>query len=204
MPYETFDDKISLLERYVNENVARKSATTIWEIISVFGFSAQFAFCAILTIPFLQPVPLNGLSIICGTIIALLGLLIFADSKLLIPDWLKRQSLSNTTALKFCSLLRNSSYFLKLLFKPHGDYIHRYKRIRRTSALAIVYCGVLLSLPLSAPGTNSLPALAILVLSLAALEEDVYGILIGYMLTIIATGYIFYTIISSLNRLMAV
>ena len=48
------------------------------------------------------------------------------------------------------------------------------------NGLVIFFCGFVLSLPLPIPFTNTIPAIAILLLSMGMMEEDGLFILLGY------------------------
>ncbi len=199
MPYSTFDDKIGMLEKYAE----KKPAITLWEIISVFGHSAQYVLCCLLVIPFLQPIPLLGFSTVFGAIISFSGVLIFLGTKLFLPDFLKRYQLTQESCLKMCSGLRRTTDFLKRFLHPRGRFMQKQILVRRTTGLIIAFCGLLLALPLPFPGTNTIPSLAILCMCLGSIKEDGLAIFSGYLLTIVASLYIWYAITKPIHYFLS-
>lgn len=199
MPYDTIDDKVLLIEQF-----ARKSKTlTVWEITTILGHSAYYIVSIFLALPFLQPYPLNSLAMICGSLIAFSGLLIVAGMKFVIPDSLKRVQLQRETCLRLCLIFNRILFVIRKFLKPRGVFIQNHNKARIIIGLFLAYCGLLLALPLSTLATNTLPSLAIITISLAALEEDEYALFLGFGIALIATVYMIYTVVHPLQVALA-
>lgn len=139
-----------------------------------------------LVIPFLQPVPLPGVSTPFGAAVALLGLLMALDRPPWLPKrWLDRE-LSSGLVIKIVRsgqrLLQRTERFIK----PRGLWFHRHRWARPIAGLVIAVSGVELALPLPIVFTNTLPALVIATTAVGALEEDAILTVFGEALFLVA------------------
>lgn len=198
MRYETFDDKISELKQYASQN----ETITLWEITSLFGHSSLYVLIALMAVPFLQPIPLIGFSTIFGTIVIITGLFIVAGAKLFLPDRIKRIALKQKSVLKMCKGAETLSIKMKMFIRPRGRFMLRHTLVRKVTGVFISYCGLLLSLPIPLPGTNTFPALAIFIMALASLEEDGITLMLGYFVAVVATFYIWFVVIKPIEYIL--
>lgn len=111
---------------------------------------------ALLTLPFLQPIPLFGLSTPAGLTIALSGLGIFLQKPVLLPQRIGVVQLKSETILKM-------SEFLLAFQQKINPFIKNDSSVQSTFSLrflgaAIAIHGVLLALPLPIPFSNAMPA----------------------------------------------
>lgn len=111
---------------------------------------------ALLTLPFLQPIPLFGLSTPAGLTIALSGIGIFLQKPVYLPKRLGVVQLKSETVLKM-------SEFLLAFQKKINPYIKNDSFVQsqfsfRFLGTFIAIHGVLLALPLPIPFSNAMPA----------------------------------------------
>lgn len=138
----------------------------------------------IFAFPFLLPIPIPGLSIPFGVVIALFGLRMMLAQKPWLPESILRLKLHYKTL----SLLVEKGVWLaakvekvlrpRLLFLSAGHFHFR------VFGLFFFCMAALLALPMP-PGTNFPPAFAITLLCLGMMERDGYFILAAY-----AVGFI--------------
>lgn len=130
--------------------------------------------------PFLLPVPLPGLSVPFGVVIALFGLRLCLAQKPWLPQFLLKTKIHYGTL----SMLVDKGIWLakkvekvlkpRLLFLSAGEFHFR------VHGVMFICMGILLALPLP-PGTNFPPALSIVLLCLGMMERDGYFILASYL-----------------------
>jgi len=170
---------------------------TVEQLFSSLATQSQASLTFLLSLPFLLPIPLPGLSIPFGIVIAWIAFRMFLGKSVWFPRFLRDRPLS-------CKQLRNVfqraeplAQILSKWVKPRGTLFVKISGIKRLSFFLIFLCGVLLALPLP-PGTNSPPAFTAAVLSLGVLEEDSVFIVLGtlcffllflLLLTLIFWGY---------------
>jgi len=146
---------------------------------------------ALLSLPFLIPVPLVGISTLLNIGSFLLGMQLgLGFARPWLPQRLVRLHLSPAITTR---LLKNLSRLLRpleRLVQPRLEVLVFNGLSRRLIGLCIAWCAVLSALPLPIPFTNKVPALAMLFLSLGMIEFDGILILIGYA-TVVATTVLF-------------
>ena len=131
--------------------------------------------------PFMLPIPLPGLSVPFGVMIAIFGLSLVTGQQPWLPKpWLNRV-LPVALVRGFCQAATKILPKIEPWLKPRWLWVFKHPLVGRSAGLMIVCCGLLLALPLP-PGTNAPPALAIVCLSIALLEQDGLCLLLGFIL----------------------
>lgn len=150
-----------------------------------------FLLLILLCLPFITPVPLPGVSVVFGGVIFVLGLRHALGWQTRLPHWLGDREL---TALTQRRLLRFSVRFLgwmERVVRPRAGQWLETSFSRWLNGGILGCLGLLLTLPLPVPFTNSLPGYAIILISASLLERDGYLIWIGYGAGLLAVAYIF-------------
>lgn len=126
----------------------------------------------LLAFPFCTPIPLPGLSTPFGLTIAYLGLRVGLGKRPWLPARLLNRRLPPRFFPRFLiaarHLLRGIEYFLR----PRFLWFMRWGPIRRGLGVMICVAGLLLLLPLPIPFSNFLPAITVVLLAAALLEND--------------------------------
>ncbi len=168
-------------EQFRNLSVALQGQMiSVDELMQRIGPRAHVILSAFLSLPFIFFLPIPGLSILFGLVIALSGFFVMLKKPLWLPRWIamrqiKAQTLSN--------ILRRAEKFLKCIekfAKPRGEWLASHPWVMRFNGCLIFLCGLLLMLPLP-PGTNFTPAFTVFLLSLGILEEDLFFVAFGYV-----------------------
>jgi hypothetical protein len=132
-----------------------------------------------LALPFLQPVPLPGVSTPLGLAVALLGSLMALG----LPPWLPRRWRERSLSAKLVvGIVRTGQRFLARIerfIRPRGQWYHRHPWARGIAGGVIAVSGLELALPLPILFTNTLPALVIATTAVGMLEEDALLVAVG-------------------------
>lgn len=165
------------------EDVRELPHITLGKIVEHVEGEALLILCLISILPFMQPIPIPGLSSILGLIVLLQGLGLMIWSK---PLLTKKMKGLNITHEKFEII-----YKAALKFSVFTSKISAFKHPITNSRPAHVVCGfaivlsaAFLSLPLPIPFSNLIPALSIFLICVGLLEEDLILILMGIGITI--------------------
>lgn len=149
---------------------------TLKAIFGVLGNEGHYVLIFFLILPFLQPIPLVGLSTPFGLLIAVVSYFAYVKRPPLIPKRWEHHRLPHATVLK---IAEGSEYiFEKLAFLFHPRWKFAFGGpLRLANSSLLVANAILLALPLPIPFSNAIPAWGILFQALGHLEED--GVLIA-------------------------
>lgn len=163
---------------------------TIQEIIEIFGSDGHLVLIIFFIIPFLQPIPLPGLSTPFGILIVIVAVLAHLNK----PPWIFKKWLRRKISAKAVSRIAEGSerIFEKLSrwFRPRMKFLFQ-NPFRTLNTFIIVLNAILLALPLPIPLSNSIPAWTIAFQALAHLEEDGLIILLSYAANVLCLVYFF-------------
>lgn len=149
--------------------------------------------CLVTILPFMQPIPLPGVSSILGLIVLLQGGAMMFVQKPLLTKKMKDVVITHD---RFEQIYRAAQKFTHFANKI-SVYQHPWTNSRASHfvcGLAIVFAAAFLSLPLPIPFSNFVPALSIALICLGLLEEDLVLIIMGLSisLTVIWMGFFSY------------
>jgi hypothetical protein len=151
----------------------------------------HFLVIILLCLPFVVPVSIPGASTLIGLVVGLLSLRLAFGQPPRLPRFLGERSLPRGLEQK---LLKVSVKFLRLLerlVRPRQTRWLAWPSARCVNALLLVFLAALLALPIPPVVlfTNTLPALAIILIAASMMEEDGVTIFIGYLLSLVAVIY---------------
>lgn len=164
------------------EDVRDLPQITLGKIVEHVEGEALLILCLVSILPFLQPIPIPGLSSILGLIVLLQGLGLMLWSKPLLTKKMRTLIITHErfetiykAAKKFSSFTSKISAFKHPMTNTRVSHI--------LCGIAIVLSAAFLSLPLPIPFSNLIPALSIFLICIGLLEEDLVLILIGMGIT---------------------
>lgn len=175
----------SLLQDYAERPLSIK---ILLERAGEHGFGMMLT---LLTLPFLMPIPLVGISTLLNLASFLLGIQLgLGFHQPWLPQCIGRLYLSPAVS---AGLLKNLDRLLRPLEKltrPRLEVLALNGLSLRLTGFCVAWCAALSALPLPIPFTNKVPALAMLFLATGMIEYDGVLICIGYA-TVIATTILF-------------
>lgn len=159
------------------------------EVITVLHQRAYTFLLILLALPFCTPLPLPGLSIPFGMVIALVGFRLALGQK----PWLPVRLLDTELPPRFFpAVLRAGRRVMRVLetvLRPRWVFLLAHTWLGQVVGLAICVCGLLLLLPLPIPLANGLPALTVVLLAAALLERDGLCIVMGMGLFVVTLAF---------------
>jgi hypothetical protein len=162
---------------------------TLRTLLERLGERGLLIFCMILTIPFLLPVSIPGSSIPFGLLIALNAVGLMMHRSPWLPDRLMNRHLAVQQLVPM--LERGARLFARLerLIHPRLLPLTHQETIGRFNVMLLGFTGLLLTVPLPLPLSNTLPAYGVLFLAMGSLERDGYAVLAGYVMVLLTVGY---------------
>ena len=159
----------------------KEGGITLGDFFALLGNQGHQLLRLFLALPFLQPIPLIGLSTPLGILIGLVALLNFRGQPPWIPERFKKLEISQrvlnrTVAVgrKFWSLLDQLEVRPRFLFFIDGGVF------RFLNLFLVVTLGSLLALPLPVPFSNTVPAFCLVIHSLAQIRRDGALVFLSY------------------------
>jgi hypothetical protein len=162
-----------IAQRTKNETISLR------ELLLVIRGKSYIILLILCSIPFLTPLPLLGLSVPFGVVVALVGIRLCFG----MPPWLPERILDTKLSSNFIpKVLEATSKLIKwieYLIRPRLTQLITWRVFSPVYGLIICINGILLSLPLPVPFSNGFPAWSTLLLSCGMLERDGLFVLAG-------------------------
>ena len=156
---------------------------TLGQLADCLKEDALIVICLISILPFMQPIPIPGVSTVLGLVALMQGLSLMFIHKPLLTQKMRAVSISHE---KFEIFYKAAEKFTMLADKIAiaNHPITNQKLIRFICGFSIFLSAAFLSLPLPIPFSNFVPALSIGLVCLGLLEEDIILVVIGLSITL--------------------
>jgi hypothetical protein len=191
MHKELFDSDKTLRETFSSiHRVLPDNGVTLSMVLELLGKESFLILSAFLTLPFLVPVSIPGVSTVFGALILLIGISLILDR----PPWLPKRFMTHvfpTDKLRTC-LCQGLIWIQRLEKISHRriPILCHGLLMSKVNGLAVVLSSLLLMAPLAfIPLSNTFPGLAILLLSIGILQHDGIFILLGYLFLVVTSFY---------------
>lgn len=169
--------------------VLRRTATeidsesvTLRELLERVGEQSLLLFCTLLTLPFLLPVSIPGVSTVFGIVIILIGVGVTLNRVPWLPNRLMNRGITRDHLLPVLEHGARTFDRLERWVKPRLQGVTTGVLMNRINGFVLTFSGILLLFPLSfIPFSNTLPAFSILFLTFGMLQRDGYFIVAGYI-----------------------
>lgn len=130
-------------------------------------------------LPFLQPIPLAGLSTVIGAFMAFQGIrLVRGRQELVLPVWIASRRIEEKTLHLLLGAARRFFALADRFSRPRWRWLAANPR---AAGVGIALSGTLLALPFPIPMSNMICATPAVLLSLALLEEDGLIAVLGWL-----------------------
>lgn len=163
---------------------------TLRSLMQRIGEQGLLLVCAIASLPFLIPVSIPGVSTVFGAAIILISISITLNRLPWLPAKILDRELETQKLLPALEKGANVVSRLDRFIKPRMEAFTSGATVNRLNGLAITLAGVLLMFPLGLiPFSNTLPGIAILLLSAGMLQRDGLVVLGGHLFNVITIIY---------------
>jgi hypothetical protein len=163
---------------------------TLRYLLEAIGEQGMLLLCAVLTLPFMIPVSIPGVSTVFGLAILSIGVGVTVNRVPWLPRRILDRPLSTVSLRNAFDKSASIVSRLERLVRPRWLWLTRTPTIRFTHGLSLVLSALLLMLPFGlVPFSNTLPALAALLLALGLIERDGVSIAAGYVMNVVTIVY---------------
>ncbi len=179
------------LQRLV-EQAAPDAPLTLNVLLSSTGGRGLFLVVILLSLPFITPIPLPGVSTVLGLVIGVLAVRLAMGLPPRLPKVLGERSLEGGFTRKILSGSVKILRVIEKLAKPRRSVWLSWAVVRFVNSVLMALMAFLLMLPFPPfpPFTNSLPAYSIILLAASMMEEDGVLIFAGYAVSVGTTIYL--------------
>lgn len=162
---------------------------TLGEIFEILKGSGHSVLILFLCLPFMQPIPLLGLSTPMGLLIGIVALFDLLGRAPWIPKSWARRDLSGKTLRKILEVAETLLQKIEKWIHPRGAFWVRSWPSRLGSFFLLLSCGLLLALPLPVPFSNTVPAWTAFLHCLGKLEDDGLLVFVSYFLFVLCVAF---------------
>ncbi len=170
---------------------AETGSLTMDEALQAIEPTPPLLLCALLALPFCQPVPTVGLSIPFGIGIASIALGIALGRRARVPAWLRRRQIP---AQLFPLLLRATARFVgfaERFLRPRAQWMFL-PPLGRVWAVVMIVNAFCLSLPLPIPLSNLFPAASVVAICLGSMQKDGLSVAAGLAAFAMTIGFLLF------------
>ena len=186
VPLQNPEKSLGETLQYMSSSITQPTVS-LRELLELIGEQGMLVFCMFLTIPFLLPVSIPGVSTVFGLVITLIGIGVAFNRVPWLPARLMNRTIERIHLIP--ALEKGAALFTRLdkIVRPRILALTHGATINRLNGLLLILSALLLMAPFGlVPFSNTLPALAILFLAVGMLQRDGVFVLLGY-LALIAT-----------------
>lgn len=164
---------------------------TLGELMDVFGDEGLLLLTVLLTLVFLVPVSIPGVSTVFGLAILLIGFSRLRARPLWLPRRVREKELP---AAKLRPALSAGTVWVRRLDRishPHRlPFLVQGRAAEMSLDLAFILAALLLMLPFGfVPFSNTLPGIALLFYAIGAIQRDGVAVLLGHLSTVATIVY---------------
>lgn len=172
--------RLSAIFREIDK-VSKEKPITFASLVLFLGDQSHGFVTLFLTLPFIFPLSIPGMSVPFGIVISTVMGAWILDRPPWLPKFLRHRPMSQGAVERICRYGQKVFSKIEFLIRPRLEFFIDLKFVRFVIALIIIAAALFLALPLP-PGTNFLPSLIIFLLSLSILERDGLIALLGVSL----------------------
>lgn len=155
------------------------NAVGLEEISTQLGPKGLVFLALVAVLPFMQPIPIPGLSTLLGLVILLQGVGLMLVGRPLLTKKMRAVQLPPEKVRSFVNIAEKIFPFIAWLVQPRAEKLARHRATQFIAGLALVFLAAFLSLPLPIPSSNFLPAIGIFFICLGLLEDDFFLVVLG-------------------------
>lgn len=170
------------------EKVSEGRDLSLDEIVKILGGESHFVLILFFILPFLQPIPLLGLSTPFGFLIGLAALFSILNKPPYVPLRWRTKLINRHTVYKIAEGADKIFEKIGKVFKPRLKSLFQ-GPFRYINAFIIITNALLLALPLPIPFSNAVPAWVIFIHTVANLERDGAVAIFSYILSLASFAF---------------
>lgn len=168
---------------------ASRGDLTLRHVFDILGEEGHAMLILFLCLPFMQPIPIPGLSTPLGFLIGVVAFFLYRDRPPWLPKKFESLKISSEVVLKVSEQAERIWGHASRVVKARYVFFHDQHVFRVANLIVVVANAFLLSLPLPIPFSNTVPVVAIILNAIGHLEKDGMFILFSYLWCLIVASF---------------
>lgn len=189
---ESLGEKIELIIQQMPE-----SEVTLVEIMDIVGADGLLLLTIFLSLIFLVPVSIPGVSTVFGSAILLIGLTRLFSRNLWLPEKIGARKLSSASLVEGFNKALKWFHRLEKVSKPHRLPLFAAAGVMGVlNNLSFILAALLLMMPFGLiPFSNTFPAVAVIFLAIGMMQRDGVSVLFGHLANLVTIAYFSFIVI---------
>ncbi|WP_295905330.1 exopolysaccharide biosynthesis protein [uncultured Bdellovibrio sp.] len=168
---------------------ASRGDLTLHRIFQLLGEEGHAMLMLFLCLPFMQPIPIPGLSTPLGLLVAIVAFFLYLNRPPWLPKKFENLKISSDVLLKVSELAEKIWKHASKIIKQRMIFLHDHWFFRILNLIVVVVNAFLLALPLPIPFSNTVPVIAIVLSAIGYMEKDGVFILFSYLWCLIVASF---------------
>lgn len=168
---------------------AAKEELTLQRVFAIMGEEGHALLMIFFCLPFLQPIPIPGLSTPLGFLVATVSTFLFLNRPPWLPKRFEHLKISSDVLIKVSNVAEKIWGYASKVVKSRLTFLHDFTLFRFLNLVIVVVNAALLSLPLPIPFSNTIPVVGILLSAIGYMERDGVLILLSYAWCFIVASF---------------
>lgn len=168
---------------------SKENALSILQIFDLMGEKGHLVLILFFSVPFLQPVPLMGLSTPLGLSVVIVSYFLLIERPPWLPKRFSELKVSKNILIKTVETILKIWTRLETVLKPRWSGLHDLKFCRFINFVVIASSAIFLALPLPIPFSNTIPTVPLVLNAIGQLEEDGAVIVVSYLLYLVSLTF---------------
>lgn len=162
---------------------------TLRHVFDLLGEEGHAMIILFLCLPFLQPIPIPGLSTPLGFLISAVAFFLYRNRPPWLPKKFEKLKMSAHVILKVSEVAERIWSHAAKVVRPRLIFFHDGWFFRIINLIVFVANSALLALPLPIPFSNTVPVVAIILSAIGHMEKDGIFILSSYLWCVIVASF---------------
>lgn len=168
---------------------ASKGDLTLKRVFQLLGEEGHAMLVLFFCLPFMQPIPIPGLSTPLGILISVVAFFLYLQKPPWLPKRFENLRISSEVVIKVSEVAERIWTYVSRIVKERLTFFHDFWFFRMFNLLVFVCNAALLSLPLPIPFSNTVPAVGIILCAIGHMEKDGIFILFSYLWCLIVASF---------------
>ncbi len=168
---------------------ASRGPLTLRRVFDLLGEEGHAVLVLFLCLPFLQPIPIPGVSTPLGFLIGIVAFFLYLRRPPWLPKKFERLKLSADVVLKVSEVAEKIWTYVSKIVKERWVIFYDMWLFRMFNLVVFVGNAIFLSLPLPIPFSNTVPAVGIILCAIGHMEKDGLFILLSYLWCLVVASF---------------